>query len=288
MPEVNIPFPGFYESFLSSMIDSEEERFLERHCEETESTYPPELRLESIDWTWRYLDHSAACDVLAREYVEVFDAIAGGLLGETRHTVDSCGMRFSIMTSPREYNFETDRLFVTVSAAFVSRMFSMSRADNHATLAATIKRRFTPRDGFIPHYASRLSYWTEKPLDDWDHNELGTLLIACLEMSGGLDDWDVIEPMCDSEIGYTAFDSAFDYVGFETECAEQRAVLLSEWFDLDPVAASLWRSNNLDTCAAIVAADPDLFWDVEWLTSDDCGTWYRCDKTRDFFETVEV
>lgn len=297
MPELNIPFPGFYESTLSGIIDSAEEQFIDYRMDETESAFPPELRFESIDWLWRHIDHGAAHDLIARDYVETFDAIAGGLLNETRmtwvhswaekkkirHTVDSCGMQFSLMTSPREYNFETDRLFVTVSNAFVGRLFKMSRDDNHTTLDATIKRRFTSCDGYVPHYSNRLSEWLEKPMGDWDYNELGTLLIACLELSGGFDQWEVLEPMRYSEIGHTAFDAAFDYAGFETECTEQRATLLSEWFDLDPVAASLWRSNNRDTCAAIVASDPDLFEDVDWTTGDDCGAWYKCDKTPDMF-----
>ena len=145
--EINIPFPGFYDSWLSDLLDHELEHHAENETNESEYElqHPEQLRLdesEILDLTWRHCSFSDAHDILARAYLDAFDSFAGDILGETRPgwvkqwdsesreyvnrrvQLDSIGVQFSTMTSPREYNFETDRLFANVSFAFVKRLFA--------------------------------------------------------------------------------------------------------------------------------------------------------------------
>lgn len=279
MPEINIPFPGFYESHLSDAVDRELEQFVENRCEDQAADWPEPLRLSESDMgelSWRPMDHSAAyCDI-ARDYVTEFDAWAGEVLGESR------GFKFSLMTSPREYNFETDRLFVTCSAAFIKRLWKMSKADEHETLRRYIADRFTSRSGFISHYRNDLESWGA--LDNWDYNQLGTLLLACLELSGADDDG--MSRYWVYESAYQYFDAAFDFDRFDSDVAEKRAELLQAWLNEDPEACAQWRAHNAEQCAALVAADLSLFENCEWPEAQAVGAWYRCNKTPDMFEGV--
>lgn len=303
MPSVNIPFPGLYHSWLSQELDNEEERFIEYECdenEEGEKAFPEPLRIASPDLAdilYRAMDYSAAHLSLAKAYTDAFDAWAGEALGFTRsgwrgvwgrkpdgsygklrrerYRFDSLGAKFEEMTSPREYNFTTDRIFCELSGRTVARLFRMSREDNHARLAACIRERFTSRDGFISHYSNRLADWLEKPLADWDHNELGTLLRALLPDDDDALMWMTLE----GETGWKAMNEVLNWAKFNEFRTEKRAELLRDWLDDDREAALIWRAHNRDAFAAIVAADPAAFPDAE---SD--GGFYRCDKTPDMFD----
>jgi len=194
-------------------------------------------------------------------YVDAFDYEAGDILGLTRpdkrqrynatsgkmesekYNRPSLRLAFEEMTSPREYNFETDRLFCEIPLAVVRQLFAMSKAEGHATLANVIRRRFTSRSGFISFYDNDLAAWLEKPVRDWDHNELGTLLFACLELKGGAD-WENGE--LDMTIYYRvaedggitmAWESAVDWPAFEKARDEMREEKAAELRESDPERA---------------------------------------------------
>lgn len=300
MPEINIPFPGFYESWLSQILDCEAERDAENRAEQESEQWPAELQLTESDISecqWRPLNYSIAQEHLARAYVEEFDALAGEALGESRaawrnawrngavvkerYRADSCGMVFSTMTSPREYNFETDRLFVDVSRAFIGRLWKMSKAEGHATLRRFIRDRFTSRSGFISHYRNRLEDWPAD-LADWDYNQLGTLLLACLDLSG-FDDSAVMESMLSGETGYYAFEKGMDWAQFESDLTDKRIERLTAWAETDPESLARWAANHPDAFAALLAHDPEALQDVELPRSDACGAFYRCKATPDLF-----
>lgn len=298
--EINLPFPGFYHSWLSSILEYEEESYAE-HQVEGESEFPEPLQLDESDFSdalFTAMDYGESYKYLRVGYVDAFNEWAGEVLGESRtawrkvynwenktqkserYRENSIGAKFSIMTSPREYNFETDRLFVDVSAAFLKRLFKMSKADNHDTLRATIEGRFTSYDGFISSYSNSLSSWLETPLLEWDYNELGTLLIACLELEG--DDSDLMENMIyTSELGYNALNAGLDYDKFDNTVLEKRAEKLSEWYDADPLAVAEYKANNETQFESIVASDPDLIFDLP--DGDAIGAFYRCKESPDLF-----
>lgn len=167
--EINIPFEGFYESVYSSMMD---------FCLETESEHLFEQEnipnTEESDF-WNILDdHANYSDmrkVIVNSFVDQFGALSDIILN------------FDAMTSPKEYNFETDRVFCTIPESEVLKMFKKSKEDDHATLAEVLKDRHSSYDGFISFYSNDLESWLEKPVIDWDSNELCSLLIAYLGLS---------------------------------------------------------------------------------------------------------
>jgi len=195
-----IPFGGFYDSLWSGMLDSEEEQFCDYEAEyrQTEEGIPSELQLDRdaiFDAIDDSRDYKAQCLALAKTYVSQFDNWAGGEANESRSRygwtytqakgshkarfrVPSLGLQFESMDSPREYNFTTDRVYAKISLATCRRLFKKSKQENHETLKARIRASYTSCDGFSSHYSNQLCDWLEKPLIDWDHNELCTLIEA--------------------------------------------------------------------------------------------------------------
>jgi hypothetical protein len=266
MVSINIPFPGFYESWYSHDIDREEQQAAEYEAEEREDgerTQPEELRLTADELARLFYDHTeykVAEYKIAAMYVDAFDYEAGDLLGlsvkDTRQVWRDGGfttesyqrpslrLRFEEMTSPREYNFETDRIFAEIPLAVARHMFAKSKEDKHATLAAVICRRFTSRSGFISFYANDVESWLATPLSDWDHNELGTLLLACLEMANGADwgdsemDFRLYESVSDDGGIYQAWESAVDWPAFEKAREELREDKAADLRESDPERAA--------------------------------------------------
>lgn len=192
-PIINIPFGGFY----CSLWDSEIDHVLEMECEyyagqqedSKNDNYQPieALRLSESDYSdifYFQCDYSYARLAISKLYVEAFNDWLNDEYADELG-IDNFGLVYESMTSPREYNFETDRLFCHVPMATMQAILDYHKRDDYAALAATIERRFTHRDGFISHYTNDIGHWLDKSLDDYDHNELGTLLIA---MIGELDE----------------------------------------------------------------------------------------------------
>lgn len=277
---VNIPFQGFYCSLYSAAIDHLEERHIEDLCggdiemdSNNEAYWPAPLQLDSGDLAnimYDVTDYSAAYRKLAEYYVAAFDAVAGESLGFTvkakrqrwtpagmiseSYDADSLSLKFEAMTSPREYNFETDRLFADMPLKVARELLRRSKAAGHKTLAAVIARRFTSRSGFISSYDNDIADWLAKPLRDWDHNELGTLLIAAMESAGAdieSDDirWQLYELTTENEGDYRAWESGVDWQKFEAKRLDMRADKMADWQDTDSAAAAKWLALNPEHAA---------------------------------------
>lgn len=182
-----LPFPGFYESLYSSALDGEAEQWADYEAEyrQDEENVPLGLRLtagEYAEIVFNVSDHQVAALAVAKEHVAAFECIASERLGF------KLNLDFEEMTSPREYNFDTDRVFASIPYGRVLRMAVLSRRNHHVKLAAKIAERFTHRDGFFSSYSNALGEWLDKPLADWDHNEVGTLLLAVYDLGDNTDD----------------------------------------------------------------------------------------------------
>ena len=201
---INIPFAGFYESLYSSELDRVQERFVEYEVEKNPGLNP-DIPNEVL---WKAADYGKAFDYIARAYVEHFNQY---ILDEYELDLD---LKFESMQSPREYNFETNHIFCEISEENVRKL---REAVSDPALRQAIKERFTSRSGFISRYPNHLEDWP--PLEQWDHNELGTLLVALLDDA---EDWDrdIFETMQDRNVFDTAFDQCVNwevYDGFVKE-----------------------------------------------------------------------
>ena len=189
-----LDFPGFYESILSAALDDAEN-----------------MEAENIAEAHPELDRPAIGDAMYKhsDYRKGFDAIARASVDWLNHVLEGTGIEltFDSMESPREYNFTTDALFVTVNDPKL--LLLRTRPSN---LDAVIKERFTSGPGFHSFYSNDPDAWRAKPLDEWDHNELGALLTACLRQRAqekDLDQHDMLEYM--QEDFYSAVSDQVDW-----------------------------------------------------------------------------
>jgi hypothetical protein len=205
---VNLPFfSGFYESDLSHALDDAAERDAEYYAEkeipwprkepepfalsaeEDPNTEwkPAHLRISKDEYAeifYDCTDYQATHEQVAKYWVEAFDWWCKEHIGTPEKS-----FKWESMVSPREYNFATDRVFALVPRAVIESLFENSKAEDHKTLARVIKDTFTSYDGFMSFYSNELDEWLEKPLEDWDHNELQTLVASAIsrheEWKGG-------------------------------------------------------------------------------------------------------
>ena len=250
---VRLPFfPGFYESMLSSAIDSHEEQEAE-YMAEREIPYPrrepanlvltaeemaehdwqPEhLRISAQEYASLFFDccqYSLVYHKIAQFWVEAFDWRCHENLGTPEKS-----FLWESMVSPREYNFTTDVAYAYVSEAVLDSLFAKSAAEGHKTLAQVIKDSFTSYDGFSSFYPNDLEAWLEKPLSEWDYNKLGTLVSAAIIASGEFEsradfsmvlyEWTFSGNGEESE----AFDAGMDWPKFEEKVKELRAEKAAE------------------------------------------------------------
>lgn len=235
-----IPFPGFYESILSGSLDQAEEMEAYNY-EEKQNEYdlniPRELRLTQDEIGgefWQFVDYAKAHDYLVREWVASFTLVL-----KNEYDLD-LSLEFESMSSPREYNFTTDRCFAYIPREQIQMLFDESAAEDHKHLAERIKERHTSYDGFHSFYRNDLADWLEKPLDDWDHNELQTLLESAIIRHGAKDPdsgdftWQVVENMSESDDFYMALDGATKWGEFEAKLDEMREAKAEELRKADP------------------------------------------------------
>lgn len=221
MRTITVPFEGFYHSSYSGEVDhieeQEAEHLEERDCEEQ----PEELRLTASEFgeiLFYVTDYRACYEKIAEAYVDAFSNYFKDELNL------DLKLKFESMQSPREYNFTTDRLFAYIPDDVIEDLFRRSEADGHKSLQAVLKERHTSYDGFISFYSNDPTKWLAKPLDEWDHNELESLMQAALLAAGADKDWreSVFYAVIEGEGCWQEFQDAVDWKKFDEKVADLR------------------------------------------------------------------
>ena len=228
---IKLPFPGFYESWYSEAINREEESFAEHEAEyrQVEDGVPVEQRLsarEICDILFDVTSYSLCYRKIAESYVSAFSVYLDTELGIT------LPLEFEKMTSPKFYNFETDRIFAYMPVEKIKELREMVDGLHYRNV---IEDRHTSRDGFSSYYSADLDYYLEKEDDEFDHNELETLLIACINTKLDPDhkqlldkgvrenwDWEIFERMNDDGFNQE-WEAGVDWAKFDEKVAELRA-----------------------------------------------------------------
>jgi hypothetical protein len=182
--ETQIPFCGFYHSIYDQMIDGEIEISADYYSEiwsDDQGVPNSTVLLQSIhEAMYSHIDvsdaHKAISEGHVKEWCEKFEDATGIALKPSKIE----------MTSPKYYNFATDRVFARVSEGAIKAcydLFTEGKGRPHSPfhiLNTLIEKSFTSCDGFSSHYSNQLEDWLVKPLNEWDHNEVMTLLTATL------------------------------------------------------------------------------------------------------------
>ena len=165
-----IPFSGFYETWHGQIINDEIDSIFQDDTGET---------VDIPDGFEYQYDYGAMERAYSARYVLAFkDKLS-------EDGIDIPSLEFEKLVSPKEYNFTTDRIFAYISPEDVLRLYKTVDA---AKLAECIKARFTSRSGFASSYSNDAGEWHAKPVLEWDHNELETLILAHMSMADIEDD----------------------------------------------------------------------------------------------------
>jgi len=149
-----IPFAGFYGSHHDAELDYTAERMLADESGEPVRGLTDRLTY-SCDWRAVHTEYAKR---FAEEYCEA---------------VGIAGAAFESMSSPREYNFTTDRIFIKLPLEEAQRML---REVSRETMHTVAGERHLSRSGFISFYSANWQTWGE--VYKWDHNQLQTLIEA--------------------------------------------------------------------------------------------------------------
>jgi hypothetical protein len=151
-----LPFSGFYESLHDEAIDNEEEQMF--------SFDDGKVHESLYEHYWKHMDHGELYKKYAKSYVEAISELT------------ELELEFDGLSSPREYNFTTDRIFASISR---KSLVEVIRAVRGERLKKTAKEMFTSRSGFISYYSPNVSEWGR--VEDWDHNQILCALQAYFE-----------------------------------------------------------------------------------------------------------
>jgi len=167
--ESTIPFDGFYESFISDDIDHQ----IGQQIEWDSDTYDlNEDEQQVLEDNYLSVNRSYFYNQIAEDYTNFYiDALNERLKGFTLKA------KFNLLTSPREYNFETDRIFIDIERDHAIDFIKYIIKNYKKELENKIKERFTSRSGFISNYKNSLDLWIDD-YSEWDHNQIGT----CFEL----------------------------------------------------------------------------------------------------------
>jgi len=260
---VGVPFfPGFYNSPLDQELDHEESQWAEYEAEKLNDSkwHKPEdseigveyRQLRAVMPSFEITDSDiaqAAFDstnygAVHREAAEQY---ASGLVNAFSNELDTELLaEFESMTSPRFYNYETDRLWLHMPWTQLESMYAECPADS---LESRIKARFTSRSGFASHYANTRAEWPES-LREWDYNQLATLFSAwteykCSEAGVAFDDFE--DKLCyeyfDTGNGeaMACLDAGRDYEKLFGILREQIAEARAEWEAENPAEPLPYR-----------------------------------------------
>jgi hypothetical protein len=184
---IQIPFEGFYQTDADSIIDNS----IENELEDNNKNY------DDIDFN----HHNVINNKFAENYTSAFEEILN-----KEFDLD-VSIKFKELTSPKEYNFETDKIFVEISQGDIQTIFKkiMGDPDLLELMGRTTKDLYQSRPGFASYYDSFVENFNEKSIKEWDENEtyslMATLGSAFEEESGSLvihmDNWSKFEDVKD-------------------------------------------------------------------------------------------
>jgi len=167
--ESTIPFDGFYESFISADIDFQ----IGQQIEWDSDTFDLNEDEQQVLWD-NYLDinRSYFYNQIAEDYTNFY-------IDELNERLKRFELKatYKFFTSPREYNFSTDRIFIEIEENHAIDFIKYIIKNYKKELEEKIKDRFTSRSGFISNYKNSLDLWIDD-YSEWDFNMIGT----CFEL----------------------------------------------------------------------------------------------------------
>ena len=173
--EIELPFSGFYESLHNQFLEDAIESAFNYDYETGEDVelgddYDQARWDADINWPEIQENYSKA---YVEEFGQEFDL----------------DLEFVATTSPKYYNFSTDRIFANVPLEQIERI--RKEAEAHVDYAGFIKERYTSYDGFWSNFSndSNDEDWTKEELSPVQYRSILDFWIE--KISDAHEDWDV-------------------------------------------------------------------------------------------------
>lgn len=163
-----VPFAGFAGTWHSEAVDHAENQLFQ---DSNGRVYNSLLDM--------FFDHVS--------YDDVFQRYAKSYVSTLRELLELPSLTFKEMVSPMFYNFETDRIFASISRQDLTHTLALVSGER---LEQKVREMFTSRPGFCSFYPDNMAGWP--PFDDWDHNHVGAVLAAYADMIAS-GDWPAFE-----------------------------------------------------------------------------------------------
>lgn len=173
--EIQIPFDGFYNTIHDSAIDDALENCFNWNHEKQEEVEITDATRDAIfmaDVDW---------NAIRLEYCERY--------------VDAFGDRFGLtltleeVTSPREYNFATDRIFAKIPREQINKI--RKEVEEHKDWPQYIKDNFTDCSGFWSFYDNDCKHedWTREDLDECQYGVIIKFWLDNIFPDMGIEGW---------------------------------------------------------------------------------------------------
>lgn len=152
---IELPFQGFYGTLHETELDAQLELFLEEN----------NLNYDQVSVNW----------------VEVFEQYAKGYVQSVSQEFSGIfeHMEFKSLYSPREYNFENDRIYVSVEFDILVNVYKVLK--NNTDFYSYVYDKLKPRDGFIPYYSNDFNNWGD--IETWEQPQLSMLVAFIFEIA---------------------------------------------------------------------------------------------------------
>lgn len=163
---IRIPFEGLYNSYIDSLIDDYIMSLFDIEGV-GDSDLVPDAFHNAFTYTTPMLN--AIGDYHVRQVQQFIESAIGVKLES---------LVFNEITSPKYYNFKTNKIYTTISESDVKTLWRKTKPE---VLKQVIESRHTSGPGFISFYSNDFTstQWQKSPLQ-YDEIQLETLLIAFL------------------------------------------------------------------------------------------------------------
>ena len=146
--EINLPFfDGFYESIFFNS-DTLWYEFYDNEKEYKEE-YGDDITVDDLD-----IDFKEYCNDICKEYVDVYFSYTPAFIEK---------LEFTEMTSPRQYNFETDKIYAnaTLSEDWREQILDFMKK-NKDWVAHRVEKDWTSYDGFLSFMDNTYEDWLKR------------------------------------------------------------------------------------------------------------------------------
>ncbi len=173
--EIELPFSGFYESLHDQNLDDAIEQHFSYDYETGEDKElgdDYEKARWDADINWEEI-HKGYAKAYVEEFGEEFDL----------------DLEFADLTSPKYYNFSTDRIFAEVPFEQIEKI--RKEAEAHPEYKEFIKERYTSYDGFSSNFEADADddEWTKAELEPVQYRSILDFWIE--KVSDAHEDWDI-------------------------------------------------------------------------------------------------